>query len=65
MHIGRIRQGYIKRTALELIKRHGSEFPNNFKENRALLDKYVVVEGKFLKNKIAGYVTHVLKRRVK
>ncbi|MEE9594296.1 MAG: 30S ribosomal protein S17e [Candidatus Hydrothermarchaeales archaeon] len=61
--MGRIRHSYIKRTALEAIKRHGDEFTVDFADNRALLDKYVDVQGKFLKNKIAGYITHLLSKK--
>lgn len=48
---------------MELVKKHGNEFTFDFKDNRALLDKYVEVEGKLLKNKIAGYITHLLKKK--
>ncbi|MFQ5815979.1 MAG: 30S ribosomal protein S17e [Candidatus Hydrothermarchaeaceae archaeon] len=58
-----MRHGYIKRTALELVKKHGNEFTVDFADNKALLDKYVDVQGKFLKNRIAGYITHLLKKK--
>ncbi len=63
MTIGRIRQGYIKRTAKEMIKLHGSEFTPDFSENRRNLDKYARIQSKFLKNKIAGYITHLVKQK--
>jgi len=33
----------------------------DFNKNREIIDKVVKVEGKFMKNKIAGYVTHLVK----
>ncbi len=63
MTIGRIRQGYIKRVAKEMINLYGSEFTADFKENRKNLVKHVKIQGKFLKNKIAGYITHLVKQK--
>lgn len=61
--MGRIRQTYIKRTARELISKHGKDFSQDFKANRELIERMLDIHGKFLTNKITGYVTHLIKRK--
>ena len=45
------------------MKAHGSEFKNDFKENKKLLDKFVKIPSVKMKNVIAGYVTRLTKKR--
>ncbi|MGB9635687.1 MAG: 30S ribosomal protein S17e [Thermoplasmata archaeon] len=71
--MGRIRQTYIKRVAIELISKHGDKFTSDFYENREMvkqLTDLVVREGdkekilyKKMLNRIAGYVTRYKKRK--
>ncbi|MFQ6105908.1 MAG: 30S ribosomal protein S17e [Candidatus Hydrothermarchaeaceae archaeon] len=61
--MGRIRQKYIKRTALYAVRRYEKDLTLDFKKNREFLDKVLKIQGKFLKNKISGYVTHLLKQK--
>ncbi|MEK6977316.1 MAG: 30S ribosomal protein S17e [Candidatus Hydrothermarchaeota archaeon] len=61
--MGRIRQKYIKRTAFALTKAHADKFTSDFKRNREVICTLLDIQGKFVKNKIAGYVTHILKRK--
>ena len=61
--MGRIRTTLIKRTTHELIRRHGSEFKGNFADNQNIVNKLVSIRSKVLKNKIAGYITKLIKRR--
>jgi small subunit ribosomal protein S17e len=59
--LGRIRQTYIKRTALEIVEKYSDELSLDFAKNREVVGKLLNIESKLLKNKIAGYVTHLLK----
>ncbi len=59
--MGRIRQSLVKRIAKEVVEKYGDMLTTDFKKNREIIDKVVKVEGKFMKNKIAGYVTHLVK----
>lgn len=63
--MGRIRQRDIKNIAQEIIRRYGDRLSTDFKENRKFLDGVLKIQGKFLRNRISGYVTHLMKRRVK
>jgi small subunit ribosomal protein S17e len=60
--LGRVRQKDIKRTAIELYRNHKDKFGKDFKENRSHLDEVLKVQGKFLKNRIAGYITTIAKK---
>jgi small subunit ribosomal protein S17e len=59
--MGRIRQKDIKNTANELINRFSDDLGTDFKENRKFLKSVLRVQGKFLMNRISGYVTHIVK----
>ncbi|HZY91456.1 MAG TPA: 30S ribosomal protein S17e [Thermoplasmata archaeon] len=70
--MGNIRQTYIKRVAIELIRHYPEDFTGDFSHNKQkvleLTDLGVVVEGhttvtyKKLANRIAGYATRYVKR---
>ena len=61
--MGRIRQKYIKRTALDLVDRYGDALTIDFKKNREFVERVLDLQGKMLANRIAGYITRILKRR--
>ncbi len=71
--MGNIRQTYIKRVAMELIRHYPTEFSGDFAHNKKkvleLTDLGVSVDGqihvvyKKLANRIAGYATRYMKRR--
>ena len=61
--MGRVRQKDIKRTAAEIVRRYRDELTGDFKKNREFLNDILKVEGKFMRNRISGYVTHLLKRK--
>lgn len=58
-----VKQKYIKRTALEIMKQHGNEVTNDFKKNRELLKDVANIQGTFVKNQIAGYMVRLKKRQ--
>ncbi|MBI2574533.1 30S ribosomal protein S17e [Candidatus Woesearchaeota archaeon] len=59
--MGRIKTQLIKSTAVKIVEMHGSSFTKDFKENKALISKYAIVNSKKLKNSIAGYVTRLVR----
>lgn len=71
--MGNIRQTYIKRVAIELIRHYPESFTGDFAGNKAkvleLTDLRVTVDGvervqyKKLANRIAGYATRYVKRK--
>ena len=71
--MGNIRQTYIKRVAIDLIRHHSEDFTGDYAHNKQkvleLTDLGVSVEGhlqavhKKLANRIAGYATRYVKRK--
>ncbi len=71
--MGSIRQTYIKRVAIDLVRHYPEEFTGDFRHNKEkvleLTDLRQVVDGtprvmyKKLANRIAGYCTRYVKRR--
>ncbi len=71
--MGNIRQTYIKRVAIELIRHYPESFTGDFAQNKQkvleLTDLGVTVDGKLqveykkLANRIAGYTTRYVKRK--
>ena len=70
--MGSIRQTYIKRVAIDLVRHYPDEFNGDFAHNKQkvleLTDLRIVVDGqprvqyKKLANRIAGYCTRYVKR---
>jgi len=61
--MGRIKLQLIKRTTNKLMKEHREDFKENFDENKKIVEKHTTVSNKRLRNKIAGYVTKLKKKK--
>ena len=59
--MGNIRTSFVKRLAKELIETHKGVFTTDFEENKKLVQEYSTVSTKHLRNKIAGYVTRLVR----
>jgi|TARA_B100002003_G_C14002341_1_gene483846 small subunit ribosomal protein S17e len=59
--MGRIKTQQVKRVTLQLMKEHGSEFQKDFNKNKELVDKFIDVKSKKLRNVVAGYATRLKK----
>ena len=59
--MGKIRPRYIKRAAEELISRYGDKASKDFEANKELVNAVARVPSKRIRNKIAGYVTQVIR----
>ena len=55
--MGNIRPTYIKRVAIELVERFPDRFTGDFDHNKKMVDELADVQGKSMRNRIAGYVT--------
>jgi len=60
--MGRIKQIFLKRTAEELIKEYKDEFNTDFENNKKKVQELSNIESKKIRNKIAGYITRVMKK---
>jgi small subunit ribosomal protein S17e len=57
--MGNIRPTYIKRVALELIRLHPDRFSEDFEANKHMVQELTDVRSSTMRNRIAGYVTHL------
>lgn len=55
--MGNIRPTYIKRVAIELVERFPDRFTADFDHNKKAVDELADIQGKAMRNRIAGYVT--------
>ncbi|MEA3255404.1 MAG: 30S ribosomal protein S17e [Candidatus Altiarchaeota archaeon] len=61
--MGRIKQTYLKRIANSLMKEYDSEFSVDFNNNKKKVQEFSDVKSNVIRNKIAGYITRVMKQR--
>jgi len=61
--MGKVRTILIKSTSKELINKYPNVFTTDFETNKKLLDKYLEVDSKHLRNRISGYIVNLLKIR--
>ncbi len=55
--MGKIRPTYIKRVAIELVKKYNERFTEDFQHNKKVVAELTDVVSMSMRNKIAGYVT--------
>ncbi|KZX17441.1 30S ribosomal protein S17e [Methanobrevibacter filiformis] len=60
--MGNIRTSFVKRISKELIETHTGKFTTDFDENKKLVVEFSSVSTKHLRNKIAGYVTRLVRQ---
>ncbi|MFX1377763.1 MAG: 30S ribosomal protein S17e [Promethearchaeota archaeon] len=61
--MGKVRTVLIKNVSKELINKYPNVFTTDFENNKRLLDKYLEVDSKHLRNRISGYIVNLLKIR--
>ena len=60
--MGRVRTKTVKRASRELIEKYYFKLSEDFHLNKKVLDHVAEIATKRLRNKIAGYTTHLMKR---
>jgi small subunit ribosomal protein S17e len=63
--MGNIRTSHVKRLSKELIENHQGKFTTDFDENKKLVEEFSTVSTKHLRNKIAGYVTRLVRNEAR
>ena len=59
--MGRVRPVFIKKISHELMKKYSDLFSLDFEVNKDLLDEFVIIQSRLVRNRIAGYITHLKK----
>lgn len=57
--LGKVRTELIKRIAKELLRRYPDKFSKDFEENKRVVDTLTQGTTPTIRNKIAGYITHI------
>ena len=60
--MGRIKNKTVKRAARELIEKYYYKLTNDFDLNKMILQQVADVPSKRVRNKIAGFTTHLMRR---
>ncbi|MCD6509086.1 MAG: 30S ribosomal protein S17e [Thermoprotei archaeon] len=63
--MGKVRPRIVKRLAKELLEKYGDVFKPDFEANKKLVQELTNIQSKRLRNRVAGYITHLVKIRAK
>ena len=61
-HRGRVRTKTIKRSARKIIEKYYNRLTLDFDINKRVIDEVAVIPTKRMRNKIAGFLTHLMRR---
>ena len=61
--MGRVKTQLVKRVTAQLVRKHGEEFKDNFKENKEVIGRFINIGSKKIKYTIAVYVTRIVNSR--
>ena len=61
--MGRVRPVFIKKISKELMSKYPDIFENDFDKNKLLLNDFLIIQSKLVRNRIAGYITHLVKEK--
>lgn len=57
-----VRTKTVKRSAIQIIEKYYARLTLDFDVNKRIVDEVAIVPSKRMRNKIAGYITHLMKR---
>ncbi|KAK3234199.1 40S ribosomal protein S17 [Cymbomonas tetramitiformis] len=60
--MGRVRTKTVKRASRNIIEKYYSRLTLDFDTNKRVADEVAIIASKRLRNKIAGFTTHLMKR---
>ncbi|KAL6562286.1 40S ribosomal protein S17 [Orobanche gracilis] len=60
--MGRVRTKTVKKSSRQVVERYYSKMTLDFHTNKKILQEVSIIPSKRLRNKIAGYSTHLMKR---
>jgi small subunit ribosomal protein S17e len=60
--MGRVRTNLVKRASRQIVEKYYPRLTLDFHTNKRLCEEVALIPSKRLRNKIAGFVTHLMKR---
>jgi small subunit ribosomal protein S17e len=63
--MGKIRTKTVKRASRQVVEKYFSKLNRDFYSNKRVVLDVTIAQSKKLKNKIAGYTTHIMKRLIR
>jgi small subunit ribosomal protein S17e len=63
MYMGNIRTKDIKHASFDLVESYPEKFTTDFEHNKVAVNEFKLAVTKLLRNKIAGYITRVVRVR--
>lgn len=60
--MGRVRNKTVKRAARKIVESYYSKLTLDFHTNKKLVDEVAIIQTKSLRNRVAGYTTHLMAR---
>lgn len=60
--VGRVRTKTVKKSATQIIESYYQKLTADFQVNKRVVDEIATIQSKRMRNKIAGYVTHLMVR---
>jgi len=63
--MGNIRTAQIKNVSERLVKMFPEKFSKDFDQNKKIIDQLLNIKSKDVRNKVAGYITHLIERKPK
>jgi small subunit ribosomal protein S17e len=61
--MGRVRPRYIKSLGEKLLEMYPERFTDSFEENKKAVAELADIPSKTVRNRVAGYITRLVKRR--
>ncbi len=61
--MGSVKPSYIKNFAIDLLNTHLDAFGLDFEQNKLKVSEYTDIKNKTIRNRIAGYITRVMRQR--
>ena len=62
--VGKVRPKAVKKIARELLEAYPDAFTTDFETNKQFIKEHVDIKAKRLRNRVAGYIVRLVKRRV-
>lgn len=61
--MGRIRTKFVKTVSKQLMEKNPGKFSKDFKKNKETMNELDLVDEKLMRNKIAGYIVRLVRKK--